>query len=86
MSGANMRANDRLENVFKPVLDPLKVLFLETIKSAYFSYMFNWEFMNFTYTDFFWYFYGSTDKNQQVLDSVTDAIEVDIPLLFNNQY
>jgi hypothetical protein len=81
-----MKAQDRLTNVFEPVLDPLKELFLETIKSPYFYNVFNWEYMEFRYKDFFWYFYGSTDKNQQVLDSVTDAIEVDIPLLFNNQY
>ena len=79
-------AEQRLDNVFKKVLQPLETLFLETIRSPYFSRVFNWEYMELNYKDYYRYFYGSSDKNQMVLTAPTDAIEIDLDVIFQNQY
>lgn len=80
------RASERLTNVFKPILQPLVDLFLEALISTYFSYMFWKENDYINYTDVYRYFYGSSDKNQQVLDAPTDAIELNLDLSFARQY
>jgi len=85
-SDKESRAQARLDNVIKKVVHPLKVLFLETIQSAYFNKVFNFEFGQLTYNDYIRYFYGSSDKNQMVLDAPTDAIEIDLDVIFQNQY
>jgi len=79
-------ADYRKENIFKKVLVPLERLFLEAIQSPYFSGVFNWEYEKLNYSDYFRYFYGSSDKNQMVLDAPTDAIEIDLDVIFQNQY
>lgn len=79
-------AEQRKELVIKSVIQPLVTLFLATIKSAYFTSVFNWEYTKLKYKDYFRYFYGSSDKNQMVLDAPTDAIEIDLDVIFQNQY
>ena len=79
-------ADYRKENIFKKVLVPLERLFLEAIQSPYFTSVFNWEYEKLNYSDYFRYFYGSSDKNQMVLDAPTDAIEIDLDVIFQNQY
>jgi len=79
-------AEQRLDNVFKKVLQPLETLFLETIQSPYFARVFNWEYTELNYKDYYRYFYGSSDKNQMVLTAPTDAIEIDLDVIFQNQY
>ena len=86
LSKADYRADYRLDYVFKKVLQPLETLFLETIQSPYFSRVFNWEYTQLEYKDYYRYFYGSSDKNQMVLDAPTDAIEIDLDVIFQNQY
>jgi hypothetical protein len=86
LSEATYRAQERLDNTIKPVLQPLETLFLETITSTFFTYMFNWEFTKLKYDDYYRYFYGSSDKNQMVLNAATDAIEIDLDITFQNQY
>lgn len=79
-------AENRKEKVFKPVLTPLKTLFLEAIQSSYFTRVFNWEYTKLNYSEYYRYFYGSSDKNQMVFDAPTDAIEIDLDVIFENQY
>lgn len=86
LSEVKYTAQQRLDNVFKKVLQPLESLFLATIQSPYFSDKFNFEYEKLTYTDYYRYFYGSSDKNKTVLDAPTDAIELDLDLNFQNQY
>lgn len=86
LSKVKYRADDRLTYVFKPVLQPIVDLFLEALQSPYFAYMFwkDTDYLN--YTDIYRYFYGSSDKNMQVLDAPTDAIELSLDLAFARQY
>lgn len=86
LTNRNYKADDRLTHVFKPILQPIVELFLEALISPYFSYMFwkDTDWLN--YTDVFRYFYGSSDKQQQVLDAPTDAIELSLDLAFARQY
>jgi hypothetical protein len=80
-------AEQRLDNNFIPTLQPYVTLFKNTLKSAYFNKVFffeNKEFAN--YQDWYRYFYGSTDKNQMVFDAVTDAIEFQTDLRYNEQF
>ena len=86
LTNVEYTAEQRLDNVFKKVLQPLETLFLETIRSPYFSRVFNWEYMELSYKDYYRYFYGSSDKNQMVLTAPTDAIEIDLDVIFQNQY
>jgi len=86
LSKHEYRAEYRKENIFKKVLVPLERIFLEAIQSPYFSHKFNWEYEKLNYSDYFRYFYGSSDKNQMVLDAPTDAIEIDLDVIFQNQY
>lgn len=80
------RANDRLTYVFKPILQPLMDLFRKTLESTYFAKVFHVEDGFIPYSDFYRYFYGSSDKNVQVLDAATDAIEASFDLNFKFQY
>jgi hypothetical protein len=48
--------------------------------------MFNFQYAKLKYKEYFRYFYGSSDKNQMVLEAPTDAIEVDLDITFQNQY
>ena len=86
LSEVKYTAQQRLDNVFKKVLQPLESLFLATIQSPYFSTKFNFEYETLTFTDYYRYFYGSSDKNKTVLNAPTDAIELDLDLNFQNQY
>lgn len=86
MSDKNWKAQQRLDNVIEPVLEPLRTLFLETIQSPYFARVFTWEFKKLSYTEYYRYFYGSSDKNEMVLTAPTDAIEIDLDVTFQNQY
>jgi hypothetical protein len=80
------RAADRLTNVFKAVLQPLSKLFLETLHSTQFRGVFAFPNMINDYSDWYRYFYGSSDLNKQVLDAATDAIELSCDLTFVKQY
>lgn len=82
----NYKANDRLTYVFKPVLQPLWELFFDTMKSPYFAKMLYFETENTIYDKYIRYFYGSSDKNENVLSCPTDAIEISIDLNFLKQY
>jgi hypothetical protein len=82
----NYKASDRLTNVFKPILDPLWLLFKKTMESTYFSSVFNFQTYEYPYEKYYRYFYGSSDKNEGVLDSPTDAIEIGLDLEFRKQY
>lgn len=86
LSRPEYKAEYRKDNIFKKILQPLETLLLEAIRSPYFSEVFNWEYMEFKYIDYYRYFYGSSDKNERVFDAVTDAIEVDLDITFQNQY
>jgi hypothetical protein len=80
------RAEARQDDVIKPILKPLLNLFLQAIKSTYFAYKFNWEFGNYNFKKYYRYFYGSSDKNEMVLSTPTDAIEIELDITFQNQY
>jgi len=80
------KASDRLTNVFKTVLQPLSKLFLETMYSTQFRGVFAFPTMVNDYSDWYRYFYGSSDKNQKVLKPDTDAIELSCDLTFVKQY
>jgi hypothetical protein len=80
------KASDRLTNVFKTVLQPLSRLFLETIFSTQFRDVFIFPDSYMNYSDYYRYFYGSSDKNQKVLKADTDAIELSVDLNFVKQY
>jgi len=86
LSDIKNRANDRLDDILKLILQPLLTLFVLTITSPYFSRKFQWEYGKFPSTKYNRFFYGSSDKNESVLNSPTDAIEVDISITFQNQY
>lgn len=86
LTSKGYRANDRLTNVFKKVLQPLSKLFLETIHSTQFRGVFAFPNMINDYSDWYRYFYGSSDLNKQVLDATTDAIELSVDLTFVKQY
>jgi hypothetical protein len=80
-------AAQRLELNFRPVLKPYIDLILATLRSPYFSKVFTFEEKEITeYKEYFRYFYGSADKNKTVFEAVTDAIEIEMPLNFSNQY
>ena len=80
-------AEQRLDNNFIPTIQPYVTLFKDALKSAYFNRVFffeNKEFAN--YQEWYRYFYGSTDKNQMVFEAVTDAIEFQTDLKYNEQF
>lgn len=79
-------AEKRKEQVLKTVLDPLYTLFVETIRSPYFRRKFRWNENEFIETKYNRYFYGSSDKQEKVFDSPTDAIEIELDVVFENQY
>lgn len=80
------RADYRLDNVLKTVIQPLITLFLSTIQSPYFSDVFQFEYGKLRQTKYNRFFYGSSDKNEMVLSAPTDAIEIEVDLTFQNQY
>lgn len=80
------RTEQRREKVFKPVIEPLLDLFIQTIESQYFSKVFHFNTYFYNYPKWFRYFYGSSDKNVQVFDAPTDAIEISLDLNFRKQY
>ena len=86
MSKPEYKADYRKENIFKPILVPLKELFFETIQSSHFTRVFSFEYEKLRYDEYFRYFYGSADKNKMVLNAPTDAIEIDFDVTFENQY
>lgn len=72
---------------FKPIIDPLLILFKETLQSCYFNKVFYFEDRKtFEHGKWYRYFYGSSDKNVPVLDAATDAIEVSFDLQFLQQF
>jgi len=79
---------DRLDNNFIPTLKPYVTLFMCALKSVYFRLVFDFGEDEITdnYKEYFRYFYGSSDKNKMVFDSITDAIEIKMPLKLKNQY
>lgn len=83
---AKYKAQDRLDNNMKLVLQPLVTLFIETVKSSFFADVFNIEYEHLPYKDYYRYFYGSSDKSQSIFDDPTDAIEIDLSLNFKNKY
>ena len=86
LTNKEYRAQDRLTNVFKPVLAPLVQLFLETLNSSFFKNLFYFETRNLEYSEFYRYFYGSSDKNLNVLSTPTDAIEIEINVGFVRKF
>jgi len=88
LSKPEYKAETRKENIFKPILVPLKELFMLAIQSSRFSRVFSFEYANLRYDEYFRYFYGSADKNinKMVFDAPTDAIEIDFDVVFHNQY
>ena len=86
LSKPEYKAEYRKENIFKPVLVPLVELFMEAIQSSHFSRVFAFGYNDLNFNEYFRYFYGSADKNKMVLDSPTDAIEIDFDVTFSNQY
>jgi hypothetical protein len=82
----NDRVLGRIDNSLETILQPLLTLFEATIRSPYFSRVFSWDYMEYDKTKYNRFFYGSSDKNEMVLTSPTDAIEVEIDLTFQNQY
>jgi len=81
------KVNDRLENNFKPTIKPYVDLIVCALRSVYFSSVFHFEEEDLLdYSEFFRYFYGSSDKEKMVFDSITDAIEIEMPLKFKQQY
>lgn len=83
----NYLAPQRKDYNFKPIIDPLLALFKKTMESCYFSTVFNFETQkNYNYHKYYRYFYGSSDKNESVLDSPTDAIEISLNIDFRKQY
>lgn len=72
---------------FNPIMYPLFDLFKRTIESCYFSKVFFFENRkNYEFGEWFRYFYGSADKNAQVFDAPTDAIEISLDLNFLEQF
>jgi len=86
LTNRTYKASDRATYVFKPVLQPLWELFIETMQSPHFTYMLKFETANIIYDKYIRYFYGSADKNEDVLSCPTDAIEISIDLNFLKQY
>lgn len=86
LTNKEYHAPDRLTNVFKPVLAPLVQLFLETLNSNFFKTSFYFETRNLEYSEYYRYFYGSSDKNVNVLSAPTDAIEIEINVGFVRKF
>jgi hypothetical protein len=86
LTDKNYTASTRLTNVFKPVLQPIWELFLDTITSPYFKDVFHFETFDFEYEKYDRYFYGSADKNVSILDAPTDAIEISMDFNLKKQY
>ncbi len=83
----NYLAPQRKELNFKPIIDPLLLLFKKTLESCYFNKVFFFENRkNDEYDKWYRYFYGSSDKNENVLDCPTDAIEISLNVEFLKQY
>ena len=83
------RTEKRITNNFKPIIQPLMSLFNLWSQSSDFNYML--EFYGhqkpIEYTKSNFAFYGTSDKEEQVLSSVAvDAIEVNYQLKFKKQY
>jgi len=82
------RAQIRLDGNIKIILQPLLRLFLAYCKSSDFNYMFEFEGygkpINYESQDF--YFYGTSDKTKEVLNTSTDAIEITFNLKFKKQF
>lgn len=81
------KTSTRIDNSISPVLQPLLSLFLLWIQSSDFYYMFEFggfgkaldlKTKNFP-------FYGASDKLENVLETSTDAIEIEIELNFKKQ-
>ena len=81
------RTQKRLDNTFDLIIQPLLNLFLAWVKSSDYNYMFefhgdkeiDYSAMNFP-------FYGTSDKTKEVLNTTSDAIEVNLELEFKKQY
>lgn len=86
LSKPEYKCQKRLDTTIIPVIQPLVTLFLETIKSPYFSTIFSFDYGKVNYTDYIRYFYGASDKSEMVLTAPTDAIELELDLTFQNQY
>lgn len=86
LSQLQLRSNDRLDDIVKKILRPLHTLFIRTIYSPYFSNVFLWEYGKLPNRKYIRYFYGSSDKQESVFDSITDAIECEVDCTFQNQY
>lgn len=80
------KASDRLTHIFKPVLEPICNIFFETMKSPFCRNMLYFEYEKTPYKKYKRFFYGSSDKNENVLSSCTDAIEISIDLNFLKQF
>jgi len=83
ISEENLKAGQRIDTFFEPILDPLVSLFKTTINtspgSRYFVLPFG-EIFNITQTDKFKY--GSIAGNRHVFNNITDAIELNMNLKF----
>jgi len=86
LSDANLKAGQRIDTNFEPILDPLVELFKTTINkspgSRYFTLPYG-ETLSITETDKFKY--GSIAGNKHVFNDITDAIELNMTLKFNSE-
>ena len=84
ISEDNLKAGQRLDNKFEPILDPLVELFKDKIQNSTLKRYFVWPLdgskIKIKQTDKFKY--GSVDGNRNVFNDITDAIELTIDLYF----
>jgi hypothetical protein len=85
LSKPEWRANDRLENVMRPLLSPLWLLFLNVIKEMNDTFYFDTS-KEPVFSRYKRFFYGSSDKNESVLASITDAYEITLQLNIINKF
>jgi len=82
------RTEKRITNNFEPVIQPLMNLFNKWLTSSDFNYMLEFSGygkpVNYSKSNF--PFYGTSDQSKSVLNTTTDAIEVNYDLSFKNQY
>lgn len=82
------RFQKRLDGNIKTILEPLLKLFLLHVQSSDFNYMFEFEgyqkALDIQTNNF--YFYGTSDQSKSVLNTTTDAIEVQTSLKFKKQF
>lgn len=82
------RTTDRIAGNFELVIHPLLTLFNLWLQSSDFNYMleFNGHGKAIDYEQSNFAFYGTSDQSKEVLNTTTDAIEVNYDLKFKKQF